>query len=134
VIGRKTPSTFDLRVFAALLCPFCGVVAKWIGSMAGVSRLGWWVALAVAPVSVLGVIKPDAIRGVYSAWTAVTTPIGRLLSLLLLGVIYFGVVTPMGWALRLFGIDPASRRWLPESKSYWVDRSAVTDDSLFHPF
>jgi hypothetical protein len=131
---RKTPSTFDLRVFAALLSPFCGLIATWVGRLLHVPGLGWWVAALVAPVSVVGLVKPGSILKLYQRWVAVTAPIGRALSILLLAGIYFLVITPMGWCLRLFGVDAAARRWEPASRSYWIDRPSRPDESLFNPF
>jgi hypothetical protein len=134
VTGQRTPSTFDLRVFAALLAPFCAVIGAWTGRLVELPRLGWWMGLAVAPVSVVGLLSPNKIRPLYHAWMAVTAPIGRGLSLLMLGVIYLGLVTPIGWCLRAFGTDPASRRWMPGAGSYWVDLPESPEDRFFHPF
>jgi hypothetical protein len=131
---RKAPSTFDLRVFAVLLCPFCALIAGWIGRWSGIERLWLWVGLAILPFSVLGLIRPLSIQSVYRQWTRVTSPIGRAISIVLLSVIYFVVITPMGFCLRLCGIDAAQRRGDKAAKSYWTDRPKRADDSYFHPF
>jgi uncharacterized membrane protein len=134
LIEKKAPSTFDLRVFAALLCPFCALIASWIGRRIGIEHLWLWTGLAILPFSIFGLVRPRTIEGIYRSWTRVTSPIGRAVSVVLLSAIYFLVITPMGWCLRLCGIDAAHRRWDKAAQSYWTDRARRADDSYFHPF
>jgi len=134
LISQKIPSAFELRVFAVLLCPFCALIAAWIGRRVGADQLGLWAALAILPVSLLGLIWPRSVGGIYRAWMRVTTPVGRVISIVLLSLIYFVVVTPMGLCLRAFGVDPAQRRWNPKLETYWTDRAQRGDESYFHPF
>ncbi len=51
--------------------------------------------------------------GVAHAISKVTTPV-------ILGVVYYGLFTPMGVIRRLFGADSLTR--LPRNGSYWIDR------------
>ena len=50
-----------------------------------------------------------------------TFPIGFVLSYVILGVLFFGIITPAGLLLRLAGKDPLERRWEPDASTYWVD-------------
>jgi hypothetical protein len=52
----------------------------------------------------------------------VTSPLGFVLSYVVLGLIYFVVFTLIGWALRLCGYDPLQRRYDRQAKTYWVTR------------
>jgi hypothetical protein len=40
----------------------------------------------------------------------------------LMAVIFYGAVTPLAWALRLFGHDPLRLRFEPRATSYWLVR------------
>jgi hypothetical protein len=40
----------------------------------------------------------------------------------LMAVIFYGAVTPLAWALRLFGHDPLRLRFEPRATSYWLER------------
>jgi hypothetical protein len=134
IAERKPPSPFDLRVFAVLLCPFMAFIGAWIGRVLQIPTAGIWVAIAVLPVSIAGLISPERIQGLYQAWVRVMAPIGLGVSLILLTAIYFLVVTPMGLCLRAFGVDAASRRRNPSGATYWADRTPRADNSYFHPF
>jgi hypothetical protein len=54
-------------------------------------------------------------------------PIGWVVSHVLLGLIYFGLLTPVGWLMKLFGYDPMERRFDRAAASYWVERERQTD-------
>ncbi len=69
-------------------------------------------------------LKPDRATLRQFGWIAlavVTFPIGFTLSYLIMGVLFFGIITPAGLLLRWSGKDPLERRWDPEAESYWVD-------------
>jgi len=53
-----------------------------------------------------------------------------------LGIVYYGCVTPVGWLMRLSGKDPLRLRFEPERKSYWETRQppGPPPDSLMNQF
>ena len=57
---------------------------------------------------------------------------GRVVSPVVLGVIFFGVFTPVGFFMRKAGRDAMKRRWEPAARSYWVNRDppGPPDDSF----
>lgn len=59
----------------------------------------------------------------YAILSLVGFPIGFVISHLLMAVIYYLVVTPIGLALRLTRRDPLERRFDPARTSYWHQRS-----------
>lgn len=64
------------------------------------------------------------------AFFKVTWPIAVLISTFCLAILYYGIVTPIGLALRILGRDPLTKSFEPESRSYWCDtqKSSKTDD------
>ena len=69
---------------------------------------------------VLSLLAPAANRPLYVALVLITYPIGVVLSHVLLAVVFFGVITPVGLFFRLVGRDPLRRRFDPQAESYWV--------------
>jgi hypothetical protein len=53
-----------------------------------------------------------------------------------LGAIFFGVFTPFGVVMRLFGRDAMCRKWDAAAPSYWVKRDppGPADDSYRNMF
>jgi hypothetical protein len=52
------------------------------------------------------------------------SPIGWVISHVILAVIYYLVLTPIGLLLRAAGRDLLARRRDPTAESYWIDRGA----------
>ena len=78
---------------------------------------------------------PGFLKGTYLASAYAALPIGLVVSYLILGVIYYLVLTPVGLLLRLRGYDPLSREWEPNAGTYWIRREALRDtDRYFRQF
>ena len=89
--------------------------------------LGLWVAAVVVPV--VGWVFPRFMRWVFLGMSYLAFPIGFVVSHVVLAVVYYLVLTPIGLLTRLFGYDSMKRRFDSEAKSYWVERSASAVDS-----
>jgi len=105
---RPTPR--KLRQFSALL-----IVA---GFAAAFVREPSNAAFIVAALGILGVTWPAIARPIFLAATAITLPIGWVVSHLLLRLIYYVVLTPLALLFRAFGRDPLQLR-RRDSNSYW---------------
>ncbi len=91
-----------------------------------------YVLWAVAALSaVLAVVAPSALRGLYVALMLIALPIGFVLSHVIMAVIFYGVFTPVGLVMRLFGRDPMHRRLDPGASTYWIPREPVTDSKRY---
>jgi len=91
---------------------------------------------ALACVSALfSLVAPRANLPIYLGLTLLSYPIGFVLSHLIMGFLFFGLITPVGLIFRLTGYDPLHRRFDPTAKSYWVDpRPRRGKDSYFRQF
>jgi hypothetical protein len=58
--------------------------------------------------------------------TALSQPIGHAISAVLLGLIYYGLITPLALLFRIAGRDPLARR-APALASYWEAKSEPRD-------
>src|SRR5579875_2933543 len=106
------PDSRTLRQFAALWVAFFGGIAAWQGLVRG--RVGLALAMAaLAIVGGLGLIRPRLIRPVFVSWMVLAFPIGWAVSLLTLGLVYYGLFLPIGLAFRLAGRDALQLRPRP---------------------
>ena len=48
--------------------------------------------------------------------------LARIVNPIVLGLIFFGVMTPIGWLMRAFGQRPLSLAFEPQAKTYWIVR------------
>ena len=98
-----------------------GLVLVWRG--------GWeWTAVRAALAGVggvlivLGALAPIALRPVYRAWMTLAFAMGFVMTRVILTVVLFGVVTPIGLVMRALGKDPLPKKPDPEMDSYWIVR------------
>jgi hypothetical protein len=122
-----SPSSRLLRQFAGLWLVFFGGVAAWQGIVRG--RIGLAVALAVLAVVVggLGLIRPALVRPIFVGWMVLAFPIGWVVSLVLLGLVYYGLFLPIGLIFRLTGRDALQLRPGSGATTYWTPRTAPAD-------
>ena len=125
------PSTKQLRQFAGIWFPaFCGLVGWSIGQKTGhwsEVEIGWVLA---GLLSVGGLVLPALIRPIFVGLILLTFPIGWVVSHLLLGLIFYGVVTPIGLILRISGHDPLQLK-KPSGNSVWKTSVGKTDATRY---
>lgn len=90
----------------------------WRGHTLFPSALG---GLAFA-LGVLALLTPRFLRPVHKHWMQMAYALGWFNTRVLLGLVYFFVMTPIGMVMRLLGRDPLDRR-LRDRPSYWVERT-----------
>ncbi len=125
---NRNPSRRDLLAFGVLLAVFTALSGL-------VSHLVWdsplaarWIWMGGGTLSLLHFAVPPLRRVVYLGWMYGAFPIGWTISHVFLTIVYFGVVTPTGLLLRLFGYDPMSRRDRSGGRSsYWESCSGPQD-------
>ena len=97
------------------------------------------VSLGLAALAVISLVQslvfPRANWPIYVALTLMAFPIGFVVSYIIMGTLFFLLITPIGLGMRLFGRDPMMRRFEPERESYWVESRRDRDkESYFRQF
>jgi hypothetical protein len=125
--GRDTLRTFG---FVALIAfGLLGGLVVWKRALVGI-HLGQaslrvaFVLWGIGAVSaLLSLTAPTLNRYLYVGLTLLTFPIGFILSHVLLAIVFYLVITPVGLVMRLLGRDPLQRKFNPEASTYWVDHA-----------
>lgn len=65
---------------------------------------------------------PSVLHPLNVAWMRLAVLLNRFVSPVVMGVIYFGLLTPIATAMRLRGRDVLHRRFDPELPTYWIKR------------
>lgn len=136
------PDRRRLRTFGIICLIAFGVIGAWVffrHSLIGfeiTARTATNTAYALWLIGgfcvVLAAAAPAALRPLYVTLTAVTLPIGFVISHAVLAAVYYLVLTPIGLILRLIGWDPLCRRFDRDAKSYWVRHESVTDVKRYY--
>lgn len=67
------------------------------------------------------VVAPNSLRPLNKAWVAIGELMGIVVSPLVLGMIFFTLITPVALVTRLFGRDELRLKKINVS-SYWIER------------
>ena len=99
----------------------------------------WWVyrgkfpafskySIAIGAVLVLlGLVLPQLLVWPNKAWMALAEVLAFISTRIILALVFFGIVTPIGFIKRLMGWDPLHRR-AGSSDSYWQPYSKRQKD------
>lgn len=128
---HRQPGKTELQVFGLLLLAFAGLVGallRWKLDLPVAATLAWSLGASAA---LLYYVLPPLRRPLIRAWTALTHPLGWLLSHAILALVYYGVFTPIGLIQRLFGRDAMQRRPDPQASTYWNARKPRGDRTSY---
>jgi Saxitoxin biosynthesis operon protein SxtJ len=84
----------------------------------------WWALVAAACLLVPATVFPKSLTWVYKGWMALGHVLGWINTRIILGFIFYFVVTPIGIVRRWLGKDPMGRRLRPDLNSYRVTRTS----------
>jgi Saxitoxin biosynthesis operon protein SxtJ len=78
-------------------------------------------------------VFPGILRPLNRVWMQFGLLLNRVISPIVMGVIYFGLLTPIAAIMRLRGRDVMRRRFDRESESYWIKRDPPGPDGTSFP-
>jgi hypothetical protein len=77
---------------------------------------------------VLGFTLPFALKPVYKAWMALSVVMGHIMTLVIMVIIFYLIVTPIGFIASLTGKEFLNMKIDKSAKSYWVVREQTHRD------
>ena len=130
--GKSEPSPVDcnsLRRFAWLIATVAvgfGALLPWFR---GRPVPEWpWVAGSV--MFLWGWLHPRSLRGPFSLWMLVAKGLAWVNNRIILAIVFFGLLWPLGAALRILGRDPLARRFKEQTPSYRVRSQSRPRDHM----
>ena len=76
-------------------------------------------------------VAPMALLPLYKVWIRFAAALGRFNTKLLLGLVYFLVLTPIGLALKLAGKDLLDEKLDKSAETYWKPKERHDDPSRY---
>ena len=118
--SRKALRSFGLLVGGVLLA--IGLIVFW--------RADWALVTAVKILGgiggilvVMGLIAPALLKPVYQVWMALAVILGFVMTRVILTLVYFLAVTPIGLLMRALGKDLLNRKLDKSAESYWIPKT-----------
>ena len=118
---RKVVAVPSDRSFGSTFVVVFSIVAlwqAWVGNRNAATVFGSLGLLTF----VVTLVRPGLLNPPNRAWTKFGVLLHAIVNPVVLGVMYYLVITPFGVAMRLCGRDALKRRLDHTAKSYWIRR------------
>jgi hypothetical protein len=123
----------QLRSFGLIVGGIFALIGFWPVVLYGLGPR-WW-ALVIAIVLVLpALVFPASLFWIHKGWMLLGHVLGWINTRIILGAIFYAVVTPIGLVRRLLGKDPMGRRPRPDLDSYRVPRTSRPPNHLMKQY
>ena len=103
-------------VFAAVFT----LIGLW--PLMGGGQVRIWALGIAAAFAVVVLARPGLLAPLNRLWTRFGLLLHKVVSPLIMGMLFYLTVTPIGLLMRAFGKDPLRLRPDPDAASYWIER------------
>ena len=107
--------SFGLVFFVVFL-----IIALWPLLNSGQIRI-WSLCISLLFL-ILGIMNSKLLTPINSLWAKLGILLGSIISPIVMGFIFFAVVTPIGFIMRIIGKDLLRVKSDVNEKSYWIKR------------
>lgn len=128
-IPRKELREFGFVLAGGVALMF-GLFIPWLRE----SGYPWWPWAFAAVAALIALSAPRALGPLYRGWIKVGSWLGWINSRIILGIVFYIVVLPMGLVMRLTGKDPMARSLDSHCKTYRVKSADHPRERLEKPF
>ena len=117
-------------IMAGMLILMFGLVLPWLFSYS----TPYWPFVAAFGFAVVALLKPLLLGPVNRVWLKISDVLGWVNTRLVMGIIFFLLIVPIGLIVRLFNKDPLNNEWSAVAKSYRIITKVRDKDHLEKPF
>ncbi len=82
----------------------------------------WWVAIAGSTAAIT-LVRPGWLAPLNRWWMRLAEWLQAIVNPIVIGLLFFGAITPLALVMRLAGRDPLARVKDPDAATYWVERN-----------
>jgi hypothetical protein len=83
--------------------------------------LRYWSILISIPFLCLGILNSKLLSPLNNLWIKFGELLGRVIAPIIMGIIFFAVLSPLSFIVRLFGKDLLKLKFT-KNNSYWITR------------
>tara|TARA_Y200000002_G_C22504667_1_gene588727 strand:- start:352 stop:729 length:378 start_codon:yes stop_codon:yes gene_type:complete len=107
------------RSFGILFCIVFGLISVWPIIEGGSLRV-WSISISVIFL-ILGLLNSQLLKPLNFIWIKFGELLGKFFAPIVMAIIYFAIITPIGLFMRLIGKDLLNIKFLKKN-SYWIKR------------
>jgi len=84
-----------------------------------------WSVIVSIIFLILGLLNSKILTPLNKLWMRFGILLGKIVSPIVMGIVYFGVVTPIGLIMKLFGKDILNLKIDKNKNTYWSPKSKI---------
>ncbi len=132
-VEDSTISKKQLRSFGLLMTGLFFVIGIWPWAMRGETARIW--AMSISGVwGVMALSIPTLLTPVYKIWMKFAEKLGWFNTRVLLSLIFFTILTPISFLMKMFGKKPLHCRFDPQTTSYREVKAVRPSDHVVKQF
>lgn len=128
-LDRKGLREFGL-VTGGIIAGLFGLLLPWIFGF----PMPYWPWVLGVILVVWALTAPVTLRSVYRVWMRFGMLMSRVTTPIIMGIVFFAVMVPVGWLMRSLGHDPLARKFNANSESYRVTSRNPPRENMEKPF
>lgn len=132
-MGKETADRKQLRSFGLTVGGIFAAIALWPAVFSG-GRPRWWALVVAACLVGPAAVFPKSLFWIHKAWMALGHVLGQINTSIILGFVFYGVVTPIGFVRRWMGKDPMGRQFRGDLESYRIIKKARPPSHLMRQY
>jgi hypothetical protein len=94
-------------------------------------RLPYWALITAIVFTLLALVIPSVLMPLNQFWRWLGPKIAAINNTIVLGVVFYLFITPIGLMMRLFGRDPMHRSTKEKVATYWTAVHRQADNESF---
>ena len=92
-------------------------------------QVAYWAFAGLAAITLLvALLRPGVLHPGNRAWMAFGLLLSKIVTPIVLGILFLVVFSPIGLIMRAFGRDAMRRKLSPSARTYWIARSPPGPD------
>ncbi len=130
---QQVESSSD-RSFGLVFAAVFAIIACWPLIYQELPR--WWALGIALALTAIAIWKPALLARPNRLWVRFGLLLGRIVSPIAMGILFYGVLTPVALIVRLTGKDPLRLKFESGTDSYWILRQppGPPPDSMTNQF
>ncbi|MGV6827064.1 MAG: SxtJ family membrane protein [bacterium] len=117
-------------VTGAIVAVLFGLLLPWLFGF----NFPTWPWIFAAILAVWALVAPDTLRQPYHWWMRFGMLIGSVMNRVVLGIVFFVVMLPIGLIMRALGIDPMARTLKAGDDTYRIRSNPTKPDQMNKPY
>lgn len=121
----------DLKQFGLTMAIVLAILATLLFFFGDHAERSLWLSILSLLFLLVALLFPRSLKPLHTVWMGLAFFLGWFVSRILLTVLYFFILTPIGLLLRLFGKDLLDLKLDPHKDSYWIRRDSKPSEDRY---